>query len=57
MANIEVPWEVHGVISPQESISAMIKVIESKTVEHSGTFWTWEDKVRMAVGSRGGAES
>jgi hypothetical protein len=32
-------------MTPQESVSAMIKVIESKGIQHSGTFWTWENKV------------
>lgn len=45
MANIDVAWEVEGIISPEESVSSMIKVIESKGIQHSGTFWTWENKV------------
>lgn len=45
MQNISTGWEVEGIISPQESVSAMIKVIESKGIQHSGTFWTWENKV------------
>lgn len=44
MANIELPWEVDGVITPEQSVSAMLAVIQSKGVQHSGTFWTWEDK-------------
>jgi hypothetical protein len=48
MANIEVPWQVDGIITPKTSVSAMVKVIETKTVHHSGTFWTWEDKVGIA---------
>lgn len=34
-------------MTPQESVSALIKVIESKGVQHSGTFWTWENKVSI----------
>lgn len=45
MANIDVAWEVEGVITPEESVTALIKVIESKGIQHSGTFWTWENKV------------
>jgi len=45
MQNISTGWEVEGIISPQESVTAMIKVIESKGIQHSGTFWTWENKV------------
>ncbi|KAI5206920.1 NAD(P)-binding protein [Aureobasidium subglaciale] len=44
MANIELGWEVDGIMTPQESVSAMIPVIESKGIQHSGTFWTWENK-------------
>ena len=50
MASIEVGWEVEGQMSPQESIAGCIKVIESKDLEDSGTFWTWENKVSFAVG-------
>ncbi|KAI9820586.1 MAG: hypothetical protein M1827_004955 [Pycnora praestabilis] len=46
MANdISVEWEVEGVMTPEESVSAMLKVIPTKTIEHTGTFWTWEGKV------------
>lgn len=45
MANIDVAWEVEGIISAEESVSAMIQVIQSKGIKHSGTFWTWENKV------------
>ena len=45
MANIDLGWEVDGIMTPQESVSAMINVIESKGIQHSGTFWTWENKV------------
>lgn len=45
MANIAVPWHVDGIITPEQSVSAMIDVIQSKGIQHSGTFWTWQDKV------------
>ncbi|MCJ1421021.1 hypothetical protein MMC32_007383 [Xylographa parallela] len=45
MANISVGWEVDGILTPTESVSAMLKVIPTKKIEHSGTFWTWEGKV------------
>ena len=45
MANVELDWEVEGIITPQESVSAMLKVIRSKTFKDTGTFWTWEGKV------------
>ncbi|KAF2196185.1 NAD(P)-binding protein [Delitschia confertaspora ATCC 74209] len=44
MANISVPWHVEGIITPEESVSKMISVIQSKGIQHSGTFWTWENK-------------
>jgi hypothetical protein len=49
MANIELPWEVDGVITPEQSVTAMLSVIQSKGVQHSGTFWTWEDKASDLV--------
>ena len=49
MQNIDIDWDVEGIISPEESVTAMIKVIESKGIKHSGTFWTWENKVRCQV--------
>ena len=45
MANIDVSWDVEGQITAQESVTACIKVIESKGKDDSGTFWTWENKV------------
>jgi NAD(P)-dependent dehydrogenase (short-subunit alcohol dehydrogenase family) len=45
MANVQLPWEVHGIISPEESVTKMIEVIKSKGIQHSGTFWTYENKV------------
>lgn len=44
MADLDLPWEVEGVITPEVSVSAMIDVIQSKGIQHSGTFWTWENK-------------
>lgn len=46
MANVSLDWEVEGIISAEESVTAMLKVITTKTLEHSGTFWTWEGRVR-----------
>lgn len=45
MANIAVDWEVEGIISLEESVSAMIRVIETKKIHDSGKFFTWEGKV------------
>ena len=46
MANIEVEWEVEGILTPQESVEKMLTVLPVKTGrEYSGTFWTWEGKV------------
>ncbi len=44
-ANVSLDWEVEGIISVEESVSKMLEVIPTKTVEQSGTFWTWEGKV------------
>lgn len=42
MGNIETSWTVDGIISPEESVRGMLRVIRSKGIENSGTFWTWE---------------
>lgn len=42
MANIQVDWDVEGVISPEESVRAMLKVIDHKGSDQSGTFWRWD---------------
>lgn len=44
MANIELDWEVKGMISPNESVSGMLHVIETKSDADSGTFWTWKNE-------------
>ncbi|KAL9115128.1 MAG: hypothetical protein Q9227_000922 [Pyrenula ochraceoflavens] len=45
MANISVDWDIEGILTPEESVTAMLKVIPDKTLKDSGTFWTWEGKV------------
>ena len=44
MANISLGWEVDGILSAEESVLSMLKVITTRTIEDSGTFWTWEGK-------------
>jgi hypothetical protein len=59
-ANVSVDWDVEGIVSPQESISCMLKVIASKgkggddeggkvtapkEEDGAATFWTWEGKM------------
>ena len=34
-------------MTPEQSVSAMLPVIESRGIQHSGTFWTWEGKVQI----------
>lgn len=48
MANIDVGWEVEGILTPKESVEKMLAVIPEKTIEDTGTFWTWEGKVRIS---------
>lgn len=43
-ANVEVEWEVEGIISVEESVSKMLPVIESKLPKDTGTFWTWDGR-------------
>ena len=53
MANVQLPWEVQGIITPEESVMKMIEVIKSKGIQHSGTFWTYENKVSVPHPIRG----
>ncbi|KAK6837846.1 hypothetical protein PG987_006127 [Apiospora arundinis] len=45
MANVNLSWDVKGSISPQESVSGMLKVIADKSVDDSGTFWCWDGRM------------
>ncbi|KAI0520886.1 NAD(P)-binding protein [Xylaria bambusicola] len=44
MADIELSWEVKGSISPSESVTGMLKVIEEKGKDDTGTFWCWDGR-------------
>ncbi|KIV86815.1 hypothetical protein, variant 2 [Exophiala sideris] len=44
MANIEVDWEVEGIINADESVTKMMKVIAEKDKTQSGTFWCWDGR-------------
>ncbi|GAB1214732.1 hypothetical protein ATERTT37_003901 [Aspergillus terreus] len=45
MANIDITWEIDGgQITAEESVRALVNVIQSKTIEHTGTFWTWQNE-------------
>ena len=45
MANIEVDWDVEGIIQANESVKGMLDVISEKTSAESGTFWCWDGRV------------
>ena len=45
MANVSVGWEVEGIITAEHSVSCMLQVIGKKTIQDTGTFWTWEGNV------------
>ena len=45
MANIDVEWEVEGIINADESVTKMLKVIGEKDASQSGTFWCWDGRV------------
>lgn len=49
MANVDLGWEVEGQMTPAESVSACLKTIETKGLDESGTFWTWDNKVSPTV--------
>lgn len=48
MANIDLDWEVDGIITPEESVTKMLKVIGEKDKDDSGTFWCWDGRVRSS---------
>ena len=45
MANVSLGWEVEGIITADESVAGMLRVVEQKTFLDTGTFWTWEGNV------------
>lgn len=47
MANVELGWDVEGVITPEESVRDMLRVLEGRTSKDSGTFWRWDGKVSL----------
>lgn len=49
MANIDLDWDVEGIITPEESVTKMLNVIAEKGREDSGTFWCWDGRVRSIV--------
>ena len=48
MQNVDVGWEVDGIISAEQSVAGMLRVVESKNIQDTGTFWTWEGVVRLS---------
>lgn len=48
MANIEVEWDVEGIIQADESVRGMLEVIGKKTKADNGTFWTWDGRVSLS---------
>jgi hypothetical protein len=45
MTNIDADLTIEGLLTPQESVEKMLAVILGKTIDDTGTFWTWEGKV------------
>lgn len=56
MADIEVDWDVEGIIAPKESVTNMLKVIEDKGKADSGTFWRWDGRVSHGQASHSDPE-
>ena len=48
MANTDADLPIEGLLTPQESVAKMLAVILAKTIDDTGTFWTWEGKVSTA---------
>lgn len=49
MTDVPLGREIDGIMSTEESVYGMLRVIGSKTIYDSGTFWTWEGKVKEAA--------
>ena len=49
MANIDIAWDIDGVLAPKVSVSGMLQVITARTIEDSGSFWTWDGKVSIST--------
>jgi hypothetical protein len=45
MTTIDADLPIEGLLTPQESVEKMLAVIRGKTINDTGTFWTWEGKV------------
>lgn len=45
MANIDLDWDVEGIIQADESVRGMLDVINKKDKTDSGTFWCWDGRV------------
>ncbi|KAH2364609.1 hypothetical protein KXV98_002652 [Aspergillus fumigatus] len=45
MGMTNITWELDGgQISAEESVRKLVEVIRSKKLDHTGTFWTWENE-------------
>ena len=47
MANIDLDWDVEGIIKIEESVAGMLRVISMKDSDCSGTFWCWDGRVSL----------
>jgi hypothetical protein len=45
MTTIDADLPIEGLLTPQESVEKMLAVIPRRTIDDTGTFWTWEGKV------------
>ncbi|KAG8673761.1 hypothetical protein FPOAC2_07232 [Fusarium poae] len=44
MSSIDIPWDCGVQIEADESVRGMLKVIEEKKSDDSGTFWCWDGR-------------
>lgn len=52
LANVELGWEVEGVITAEESVRDMLNVLDGLGSKDTGTFWRWDGKVSRACHAR-----
>ena len=43
-SNVELSWEVEGIIGVEESVSGVLNTVERLGPEETGSFWTWDGR-------------
>lgn len=49
MNSIDIPWDCGPLLEADESVRGMLKVVEEKKSEDSGSFWCWDGRVSLST--------